>query len=173
MGGKPFPDDRRSVAFRQLKELSKISRDPAGSDEDRERANEQFQTVVRAMNDDARVRATRSRAAVRAKELKQLATIGGVTTCEGCGWTVPERIGNRAMHLHHVIPVANGGNNKRSNLAVICPNCHVIAHALIDRLHDKAPQDRDELIAALKSGPLFRPSRSLKVQRVRADLYIC
>lgn len=77
-----------------------------------------------------------------------------MTACEGCGWSVPEKIGKRVMHMHHVIPVADGGNNVHTNLVVICPNCHAIAHALIDRFGRNAPQDRDELLAALKGDPL-------------------
>jgi len=28
------------------------------------------------------------------------------------------------IHSHHIIPKAQGGSNKRSNLIDVCPNCH-------------------------------------------------
>lgn len=137
-----------------LSKLEEIRQLRSGSAEEQSEASERLKDLALRHNDRLRVQRTRSKGATRAKELKQLATSNGITTCEGCGWSVPDRIGNRVMHMHHVVPVANGGNNKRSNLVVICPNCHVIAHALIDRFADRAPRDRDSLLAALKADPL-------------------
>lgn len=28
------------------------------------------------------------------------------------------------IHCHHIIPREHGGNNKKSNLIFLCPNCH-------------------------------------------------
>lgn len=144
---------RKRGSLEELKELRAAVH--YGTDEERKAAGERVREIAKTMFiTEPREKKTRARAATRAKELKKACTSDGVTTCEGCGWAVPEQIGNRAMHLHHVVPVANGGNNVHTNLVVICPNCHVIAHALIERLHSKAPRDRDSLLAALRADPL-------------------
>jgi len=42
--------------------------------------------------------------------------------CFTCGW-------NEALcDIHHILPKKQGGTNDHSNLTVICPNCHRIAH---------------------------------------------
>lgn len=130
----------------EIEEIAKI--------EDEGEAKERFRALMDSYKRDTRIRRTRARAVVRGRALKQEATRDGVTVCEACGWSVPEKIGSRAMHLHHVREVAYGGTNLRSNLVVICPNCHVIAHALADRLGSNAPSNRDELLTALKDDPL-------------------
>ena len=33
-----------------------------------------------------------------------------------------------AIDLHHIIEVAEGGGNERSNLIVLCPTCHALFH---------------------------------------------
>lgn len=37
------------------------------------------------------------------------------------------------LHIHHLIPIADGGNNNFCNLVVLCPTCHAIIHKLISR----------------------------------------
>jgi 5-methylcytosine-specific restriction endonuclease McrA len=46
--------------------------------------------------------------------------------CEFCGWTPAEP---RLLHCHHIVPLACGGSDRRSNLVVLCPNHHALAHA--------------------------------------------
>jgi hypothetical protein len=42
--------------------------------------------------------------------------------CSNCGW-------NEAIcDLHHIIAKSNGGSDSHDNLALICPNCHRLAH---------------------------------------------
>ncbi len=44
-------------------------------------------------------------------------------SCFVCGW-------NEAIcDIHHIQPKAKGGSNDPSNLTVLCPNCHRIAHS--------------------------------------------
>jgi len=47
--------------------------------------------------------------------------------CIVCGWTI------KGMHyggcnIHHIIPLSEGGKDHKDNVAVLCPNCHVLAH---------------------------------------------
>lgn len=37
--------------------------------------------------------------------------------------------------VHHVLGVANGGMNFENNLAVLCPNCHALAHKIQELRH--------------------------------------
>jgi hypothetical protein len=58
------------------------------------------------------------------KWLKDAALRRAHYRCEKCGYH------NRgALHVHHIIPRAKCGQNKLSNLIVLCPNCHSKAHA--------------------------------------------
>ena len=72
--------------------------------------------------------------------------------CEGCFTAMPE---SRMMHMHHVKPVSKGGTNIGSNVALLCPNCHAIAH-WIDRNAPEAerPTDAPTLITALRAHAL-------------------
>lgn len=54
----------------------------------------------------------------------------GVEKCEECGYDrFPE-----AIHVHHVIPRAEGGSDQLSNLKLLCPNCHEETHIKLRRL---------------------------------------
>ena len=47
-------------------------------------------------------------------------------SCEICGW---DGHGNQNLVIvHHVIPTAVGGENKESNIILLCPNHHSISH---------------------------------------------
>lgn len=41
--------------------------------------------------------------------------------CEECGWRDEARI----LQVHHIV---SGSGNKRSNLRLMCPNCHALIH---------------------------------------------
>ena len=50
--------------------------------------------------------------------------------CAICGWRLPDK--NDYKHgcqMHHIKAVADGGTNDESNLVLLCPNCHKMAHA--------------------------------------------
>ena len=61
--------------------------------------------------------------------------------CAICGWqATPDliKVGNRIQYahgneIHHITPVAKGGEETDGNLILLCPNCHKRAHmGLID-----------------------------------------
>lgn len=70
--------------------------------------------------------------------------------CMACSTVMPDK---SLLNLHHVVPVARGGQNEDDNLALICPNCHAKAHWL-DRQLKKLdrPTSRTALLALLKAG---------------------
>lgn len=45
--------------------------------------------------------------------------------CEVCAQRMPDP---SLINAHHVVPVADGGGDEDSNIALVCPNCHAIAH---------------------------------------------
>ena len=60
-------------------------------------------------------------------------------------YTVAKRAGYRCQHcgavdtvleLHHVIPVAEGGEDRPSNMIVLCPECHRRAHVRLSGLNE-------------------------------------
>lgn len=51
--------------------------------------------------------------------------------CAICGWfaDVDEtRYPSRGNEVHHIKPVSKGGENKYTNMILLCPNCHRLAH---------------------------------------------
>lgn len=95
--------------------------------------------------------------------------------CEVCGWLPPvglEKLGRTKagrlsmLHAHHVLPITCGGPDAAENLVLVCPNCHVLAHALgeIGPARGKGiarswngPASRGQLLHELK---LLRPQNS-------------
>lgn len=64
--------------------------------------------------------------------------------CEVCAVTMPSKT---LIHAHHIVPVHNGGLDQQSNLVLLCPNCHAIAHW---RYREKGiPQDSGEFFALM------------------------
>ena len=42
--------------------------------------------------------------------------------CQGCG------VSNTELHVHHIVPLGAGGTNVKSNLQVLCEDCHGRIH---------------------------------------------
>jgi predicted HNH restriction endonuclease len=42
--------------------------------------------------------------------------------CEVCNWS------RGVCDVHHIVPVYKGGSELDSNLIILCPNCHRLAH---------------------------------------------
>jgi hypothetical protein len=42
--------------------------------------------------------------------------------CSICGWDLA------SCDIHHIVEQCNGGTNDHSNLTLLCPNCHRLAH---------------------------------------------
>jgi 5-methylcytosine-specific restriction protein A len=55
--------------------------------------------------------------------------------CEGCGQPAPFSLGDGSpfLEVHHVRPLADGGNDQISNAVALCPNCHRRCHLSSDR----------------------------------------
>ena len=50
--------------------------------------------------------------------------------CAICGWRLPdENKANHGCQMHHIKSVADGGTNDETNLVLLCPNCHKMAHS--------------------------------------------
>lgn len=76
--------------------------------------------------------------------------------CQCCGWAAPKDVfgTNKLLNIHHVKRVADGGTNEWRNLAVLCPNCHAIAHAIaggrVKRIDQEEIKTGKQLIHALR-----------------------
>ena len=42
--------------------------------------------------------------------------------CFKCGWNLA------TCDIHHIVPRKNNGSDALSNLTILCPNCHRVAH---------------------------------------------
>jgi len=47
-----------------------------------------------------------------------------VKKCQMCGMKKKDKL----HEIHHIIPISQGGSNKRSNLKVLCEKCHKEIH---------------------------------------------
>lgn len=53
---------------------------------------------------------------------------------------VCQRCGNSGtLAVHHIIPVASGGNRSRKNLVVLCPGCHAVVESAERRVFEIIP----------------------------------
>ena len=43
--------------------------------------------------------------------------------CSNCGWN------EASCDIHHIVPRSKGGTDDHTNLTVLCPNCHRLAHS--------------------------------------------
>lgn len=61
-------------------------------------------------------------------------------TCELCAQPAPFQTEAEQpfLEVHHIVPLAEGGSDKVSNAAALCPNCHREAHHGHDRDEIKA-----------------------------------
>lgn len=107
---------------------------------------------------DREAAAARARAT---KNHKRRAAAEGRLRCEACGWQPPPPLAAiRILHCHHVIPVNCGGSNDDSNLIILCPNCHAIAHAKTPRTKPwRGAQSREALVLSLTADPLNEKSQ--------------
>ena len=54
--------------------------------------------------------------------------------CAICGWSLTpsflakKYLWSHGCEQHHIVPVAEGGTNEESNIILLCPNCHKMAH---------------------------------------------
>lgn len=48
--------------------------------------------------------------------------------CTACLWRPPALIGVTILHAHHIVPLSAGGTDSPSNLVLLCPTCHALAH---------------------------------------------
>ena len=51
------------------------------------------------------------------------------TVCVNCGT-------DTEIEYHHIVPLANGGSNRLSNLVALCHECHLRAHGKLQRVSD-------------------------------------
>ena len=59
------------------------------------------------------------------KEAKKLrkGVVREGSACEVCGYSF-----SPILQIHHIVPIALGGNNSKDNIACLCPNCHKEIH---------------------------------------------
>ena len=90
-----------------------------------------------------------------------------IDNCEHCGWTPPEA---KLLHAHHIVALAVGGSDTLDNVAVLCPNCHSLAHYVTSRALGRhlGPSTREQLFISLQSPK--PPTFSLDELRAMTDM---
>lgn len=107
---------------------------------------------LRKMVRQGQMEQTRSVAIKVVRAIKEQSANEEFLTCEACDWSHPMPEATKVMHVHHVVPISRGGDNEETNLILLCPNCHAVAHLLMDRGLSAAT--RDDLLPILQSDPL-------------------
>ncbi|WP_293116859.1 HNH endonuclease [Moorena sp. SIO4G3] len=79
-------------------------------------------------------------------------------TCPYCGQPLGDY---NQVHLHHIIPRSEGGEDKYNNLVYVHEDCHKTIHAL----GASNPQIQETLFRAIKALPKQKPPKSQKVQK--------
>jgi hypothetical protein len=88
--------------------------------------------------------------------MRRRAAAAGAYACAVCGWRVPQALDRngkgRGLAVHHVIPVMAGGSDDESNLVILCPNHHAMAHCfpVVCGRYD-GPQSPGRLVDELRS----------------------
>jgi hypothetical protein len=97
----------------------------------------------------AKLGTARARGVRRAKK--------GKRSCEICDWRPPFLARGRrssGLHGHHIVSVADGGDCSETNVIVLCPNHHAIAHLIGDVVYTEAvaggPTPRQRLVRWLR-----------------------
>lgn len=67
--------------------------------------------------------------------------------CEACGFEMPDA---SLLNVHHVKPISKGGPDELENCALLCPNCHAIAHWLERTEESWHPTCPADVIEALR-----------------------
>lgn len=89
-------------------------------------------------------------------EARALMKAAGIDACEACGWRLPDccRVGDRSelLEIHHIQPRAAGGHDTTSNLALLCLNCHKVAHRLfpLRKKVYQGPLGRGDFLAEMR-----------------------
>ena len=69
------------------------------------------------------------------------------------------------LEIHHIVPLANGGNHIPSNTVMLCRECHIKAHGKLKRVEDAGkggrkpsvkPDNADEVIKNYLEGKITR-----------------
>lgn len=83
---------------------------------------------MKPLNDLALRRRGTQRASM-ARTRRRLAARDGLC-CSACRWAPPARMGDCGLEAHHLVPVSLGGADDDDNIALLCGNCHAVAHWL-------------------------------------------
>lgn len=88
--------------------------------------------------------------------------------CAVCGWSIPtwrpfyakhEPAGG--CHVHHIVSVCDGGTEDASNLILLCPNCHKMAHVGL--------LEKDELLRLAKTNEQITEASEKRRLKVAAE----
>lgn len=120
---------------------------------------------LRKMIRQGQMEQVRRAAVAVARTIKESATNDETLHCESCRWGHPMPEATGVMHVHHVVPIASGGDNEPENLTILCPNCHATAHTLLHRGLNVTT--RTELLAVLETDPLNDIARTKRNATLR------
>ena len=95
--------------------------------------------------------------------------------CSGCGWQMPFSINGDGLDIHHVKPVCKGGSDDISNLLLLCPNCHRVAHKFFhSSMRGMPDMDKQKLVEELRllseNRNAFIDRHSLSANEILRDL---
>lgn len=85
--------------------------------------------------------------------------------CQNCGSAGGSK-GNTELHAHHIVPKAQGGTHKKSNLITVCKDCHNSIHG-----NKPAPTAKGVLGGSSDDKPLNSASRTHEKKNQQFSLF--
>lgn len=84
--------------------------------------------------------------------------------CANCG-------SEENIHIHHIVPLSQGGGNRESNLVFLCAECHKKAHAYVN---NRVKESGDyPSVKEHKTCKISVLERVKKIKRMAKELKIC
>lgn len=85
--------------------------------------------------------------------------------CQNCGSAGGPK-GNKELHAHHIVPKAQGGTHKKSNLITVCKDCHNSIHG------NKPAPTAKGVLGGSSDKPLVSASRTHEKKNQQLSLFV-
>lgn len=71
--------------------------------------------------------------------------------CDICGFDY-----SPVLHIHHIIPIKDYGDNSDNNIACLCPNCHTLVHRGYELINKEDTKSFDYFKEWISSNDVYK-----------------